>query len=122
MGVSRVMVRVGDIEAAAWFYGRVLGIRGDRVSDVEHGFDCGEFVLVCDGSRSDGSVSGGGGGGSRVRVVTDDLNGVRRRLVAELGERGVGPFEDQPTGERAVEAADPWGNRLCFVDRATVRR
>lgn len=118
MGVSRVMVRVGDIEAAAWFYGRVLGIRGDRVSDVEHGFDCGDFVLVCDGSGSDGSVSGA----SRVRLVTDDLNGVRRRLVGELGERGVGPIEDQPSGERTVEAADAWGNRLSFVDRATVRR
>lgn len=120
MRLFRVMVPVRDIEAAASFYGRVLGLPGRRVSAGRHDFGCDGAMLSCIHA-----VAGDGGEVSRpnpgrICVATDDLNGTRRRLVGELGDRGVGPIEDHPCGERAVDAVDPWGNRLCFVDRATV--
>lgn len=120
MRLFRVMMPVGDIDAAAAFYGRVLGIAGERVSGGRHEFDCEGTILVCEdaGAVREGAKFGAQRG--MVSLATDDLPGTWRRLVADLGARGVSPIEDQHLGERTVHASDPWGNRVCFVDRATV--
>lgn len=120
MRLFRVIVPVGDIEAAASFYGRVLGASGERVSRGRHYFDCEGTILACYDSSADGDGKSAGPNPEHVYIATDDLLGAWRRLVSELGERGVSPIEDQVWGERTVYASDPWGNRLCFVDRATM--
>jgi catechol 2,3-dioxygenase-like lactoylglutathione lyase family enzyme len=120
MRLFRVMVPVGDIDAAAAFYGRVLGMAGERVSGGRHEFDCEGTILVCEDAGAAGEVAGIGAHRGTVSLATDDLLGTWRRLVADLGTRGVSPIEDQQRGERTVHASDPWGNRVCFVDRATV--
>lgn len=120
MRLFRVIVPVGDIDAAASFYGRVLGMPGERVSRGRHYFHCEGTILACDDAVADGDGARVGPNPGRVYLATDDLSGAWRRLVADLGERGVSPIEDQPWGERTVYASDPWGNRICFVDRATM--
>lgn len=40
----------------------------------------------------------------------------RSASCSRLDER----IETQPWGERCFYAADPFGNKLCFVDRTTV--
>lgn len=120
MRLFRVIVPVGDIDAAASFYGRVLGTPGERVSRGRHEFDCEGTTLACEDAGAVGDGARIGSNPGHVCLATDDLLGVWRRLVADLGERGVSPIEDQHRGERTVYASDPWGNRVCFVDRATV--
>jgi catechol 2,3-dioxygenase-like lactoylglutathione lyase family enzyme len=120
----RVIVPVGSIEGAAAFYARVLGAQGRRVSPGRHYFDCEGTILACYDPRADGDAPpqspAPAPNPGHLYLATDDLNGTRRRLVEQLGERGVGPIEDQPWGERTIYANDPWGNRLCFVDRGTM--
>lgn len=120
MRLFRVIVPVGDIEAATSFYGRVLGRGGERVSRGRHYFDCEGTILACYDAAMDGDGEPVGPNRGHVYLATDDLSGVWRRLCGELGARGVSAIEDQPWGERTVYAADPWGNRLCFVDRGTM--
>ena len=48
--LCRIILPVGDINAAAAFYGRVLGSDGQRISPGRHYFDCeawgGEPIVV----------------------------------------------------------------------------
>lgn len=120
MRLFRVIVPVGDIDAAAAFYARVLGTPGARVSGGRHYFDCEGVILACFDPLADGDDRRIGPNPDHIYLATDDLPGTRRLLVAELGERAVGPIQDQPWGERSVYTCDPWSNRLCFVDRATM--
>lgn len=120
MRLYRVILPVGDIEGAAAFYARVLGLPGLRVSRGRHYFDCEGTILACYDAIADGDGRAIGPNPEHIYLATDDLAGARRRLVGELGDRAVGPVEDQPWGERTLYAVDPWGNRLCFVDRATM--
>ncbi|WP_410175181.1 VOC family protein [Nodularia spumigena] len=124
MRLFRVIVPVGSVEGAAAFYGRVLGFPGRRVSSGRLYFDCEGTILTCYDPRADGDLSPDAPAPTpnpgHLYIATDDLPGVRRRLVEQLGDRGVGPIEDQTWGERTVYANDPWGNRLCFVDRGTM--
>lgn len=107
MRVARVILPVGSVHAAGAFYGRVLGSPGTRVSAARHDFALGDVVVSCEE---------GVGGPASICLATGDLAGARKRLVAELGERGVGPIEDDGAGERWVMASDPWGNRLRVID------
>ena len=43
----RVILPVSDIDAAASFYARALGMPGTRVSGGRHYFDCGGTILAC---------------------------------------------------------------------------
>lgn len=120
MRLFRVIVPVGDINAAEAFYGRVLGVAGRRVSPGRHYFDCEGTILACYDARADGDAAPVASNQGHLYIATDDLAGARRRLAAEMGERALSPIEDQPWGERTLYTCDPWGNRLCFVDRATM--
>lgn len=46
------------------------------------------------------------------------------RCQARVGEQPNGtilrPIQTQPWGERSFYCADPFGNKLCFVDEKTV--
>lgn len=52
----RVILPVTDIEAAASFYARLLGIPGSRVSGGRHYFDCRGTILACYDPLADGDL------------------------------------------------------------------
>jgi catechol 2,3-dioxygenase-like lactoylglutathione lyase family enzyme len=123
----RVIVQVGDIEVAAAFYARVLGIPGERVSPGRHYFPCGGTILAC-------LDPSGGEEGARpvplpndLYIAVDDLASVRALLVAAGGalQSGdvhgspAGEVSRRPWGEESFYARDPFGNPLCFVRRGT---
>jgi predicted enzyme related to lactoylglutathione lyase len=41
-------------------------------------------------------------------------------LAVKAGARVLSPIEKRPWGERSFYCLDPDGNRLCFVDDATI--
>jgi uncharacterized glyoxalase superfamily protein PhnB len=51
--------------------------------------------------------------------ATDELDAVYERAVA-AGAHQISPIEMQPWNERSFYCLDPDGNRLCFVDDATL--
>jgi catechol 2,3-dioxygenase-like lactoylglutathione lyase family enzyme len=126
MRLYRVILPVADIDITARFYSAA----GERVSPGRHYFDCEGVVLACYDAAADGDEPG------EARALleplyfaVDDLESVRARCVdagavfKETQIQGVGApgrIEMRPWGERSFYTEDPFGNTLCFVDRASV--
>lgn len=128
MKLYRVILPVGDIEAAAAFYSAVLAQAGQRVSPGRHYFNCEGTVLACYCPAADGDEGEPTPLSEPVYLATDDLRAVFQRCAAAgavfpSGEvPGVGPpgrIARRPWGEVSFYASDPFGNPLCFVDRDT---
>jgi len=115
----RVILPVSSVDDAARFYGRVLGMQGERVSPGRHYFDCGGTILACFDPRADGDPWDAKPNPDHVYFAVEDLEATRDRC-REAGGEDVTAIETQPWGERSFYAADPFGNRICFVDERTV--
>ena len=113
----RVIIPVTDIEQAAAFYGAVLDMPGERVSTHRHYFACGETILACVNvaeRRLDFRPNL-----EHFYFAVDDLEGAYKRAGqagCEWLEEGIA---ERDWGERSFYARDPFGNPICFVDRAT---
>ena len=115
----RVILPVADIEAAAAFYGRMLGVPGRRVSQGRHYFDCGGTILACYEPLADGDPARVGPNPQYLYFSAEDLDEAYRRARA-AGCRDLGEIEVQPWGERSFYARDPFENPICFVDSQTL--
>lgn len=126
----RVIVPVADIDRAADFYGTLLAQAGFRVSPGRHYFDCGGVVLACFSPRADGDEWDATPNPDHLYFAVDDLDALYARaerlggLSAETGDGNLpmGKIARRPWGERSFYLRDPFGNKLCFVDEATVFR
>jgi predicted enzyme related to lactoylglutathione lyase len=119
MRLFRVIVPVSDIDGAAQFYEKLLGLNGKRVSSGRHYFDCEGTILALFSPREDTDPWDAQPNPEPVYFAVDDLEAVAQRAI-ELGARIDNPIEVQPWGERSFYLRDPYGNRLCMVDRNTV--
>ncbi len=123
----RVILPVNDIHRAAEFYGLVLGEVGMRVSDGRHYFNCEGTILACLDAAADGDDVRFSPNPEILYFAVDDLEDVFRRCEqakAQLSTENVhgdpaGSIHRRPWGERSFYVFDPFGNQLCFVDRAT---
>ncbi len=115
----RVIVPVTDIARAARFYAELLGIPGRRVSPGRHYFDCGGTILACFDPRADTDPFDLGPNPDHLYFAVVDLEGVFARARA-LGAQILDPIDQRPWGERSFYLADPFGNKLCFVDDRTL--
>ena len=116
----RVILPVGDIQAAQTFYARVLGVPGQRVSPGRHYFDCQGTILACFDPRADGDDFDASPNPDHIYFAVDDLDGALQRC-RDAGSKGLDDgIVVQPWGERCFYATDPFGNKMCFVDRGTV--
>jgi predicted enzyme related to lactoylglutathione lyase len=117
----RVLIRVPNIERAVAFYANVLESAGRRVSPGRHHFAAGTAEVACYDPVADGDLHDIAQSQSlwQLYVAVDDLEAVLERVRDSGGSVGQ-PISSKPWGERSFYAADPFGNRLCFVDAATV--
>jgi len=107
--IGNVFYRVGDMEAAADFYGRVLGLPlkfrdGDRWA----AFDVAGLTLALE--QADGA---GGDGGATVSLRVqglDDFVAALRERGASVGDIATGPHE------RRADLTDPSGNKLVLYE------
>ena len=123
--IFRVLLQVGDLDRAAAFYERLLGIPARQVGGGRVYLDCGSVILALV------DVSRGGleptPAPSEIYFSLPDLNTVFDRaaeldcLSAEtVHDQPAGEITVQPWGERCFYAVDPWGNPLCFADDKTL--
>lgn len=114
----RVIVPVNDIERAAAFYGDVLGMQGERVSEHRHYFACGGTILACvDPAGEKGAFRPNP---DHVYFAVKDLEATYQRALnagCDWIEEGIAA---RPWGERSFYARDPFGNPICLVDEETV--
>lgn len=116
----RVIVPVARIDEAAAFYAAVLDHPGKRVSPGRHYFRCGEVILACFDPRADGDDWDAKPNPDHLYFLTEDLEEHYRRVSEQPNGRILKPIENQPWGERSFYCADPFGNKLCFVQRGTM--
>lgn len=124
----RVIVPVGDVDRAARFYATLLEKHGHRISPGRHYFDCGGVILACFSPREDGDPWDATPNPDHLYFAVDDLEAVHARaehlggLSPVHGDGGLpmGTIARRPWGERSFYMQDPFGNKLCFVDAATV--
>ena len=129
MRLYRVILPVPEIEKAAQFYEGLFGVHGIRVSPGRHYFDCEGTILACYDPRADGDESDARPNPEHLYFAVDDLEQVYRLAqtvgaslpdVEVPGAGKLGEIATRPWGERSFYATDPFGNKLCFVDRSSV--
>ena len=120
----RVLLEVSGLDDAVRFYSTLLGTGGRGVGGSRHYFDCGILFGLVDVAV----------GGERPRPVpqnvyfaTAELDAIyeRARALGCLSGEDVhgaagGVVAVRPWGERSFYGADPFGNKLCFVDETTL--
>lgn len=116
----RVIVPVPSIEEAAVFYANLLQQPGKRISPGRHYFGCGNAILACFDPRADGDSWDAKPNPDHVYFAVDDLDGCFARASKLPNGSTLGPIKTQPWGERSFYFADPFGNKLCFVDERTL--
>lgn len=126
----RVILPVCDVERAAKFYGAVLGLPGKRISPGRHYFRCGETILACFDAKADGDAIDTKPNPDHIYFAVDDLESTYTAIqkaggtLSDADDRGpmgqMGEIAMRPWGERSFYAIDPFGNKICFVDRSTM--
>jgi catechol 2,3-dioxygenase-like lactoylglutathione lyase family enzyme len=123
--VFRLNLEVNDLEAAASFYGTLLGAVGRKQAGARCYFDCGDVTLqVLD-------VSSHGGPAhplpKALYFTVEDLDAVHARAKSlgclsreDVHGAPAGEIAVRPWGERSFYVEDPWQNPLCFVAEGTV--
>ena len=127
----RVLLPVNDIDKAESFYSVVLGAPGNRVSPGRHYFDCEGTILACFDPVADGDAYEARPNSEAFYFSVTDLHSTfaaceaAGATFAEGSPPGVGPLGEiakRPWGEESFYLSDPFGNPLCFVDRASVSK
>jgi catechol 2,3-dioxygenase-like lactoylglutathione lyase family enzyme len=126
----RLVLQVGDIDRAARFYAALLEQPGMRVSPGRHYFNCEGVILACYDPRADGDSATAIPNPDHVYFSVSDLEAAYDRaerlggLSSEIGDGNLpmGQIATRPWGERSFYLRDPFGNKLCFVDAASVYR
>ena len=113
----RVILPVSDIERAAVFYGRLLGLAGERVSNGRHYFDCGGTILACVDPAGESLKFRPNL--DHVYFAVPDLEAVFERAKEARCEWLEDQIATRPWDERSFYARDPFGNPICFVDEKT---
>jgi predicted enzyme related to lactoylglutathione lyase len=116
--VFRIAVPALDIVKARSFYEAVLGIKADDTVPTRLYFHCDDVIVAL----IDWTIDGRGEFAptpDNLYFAVDDLDGVFHRAVAAEA-RIMSPIEERPWGERSFYCLDLDGNRLCFVDSATL--
>ncbi len=123
----RILIPVSDIEAAAKFYEVALAVTGDRVSPGRHYFNCGGTILACFDPGADGDGYEAKPLSEFIYFAVDDLEATHHRCrragadfsVDDIHGEPAHTIATRPWGERSFYVKDPFGNKLCFVDRTT---
>jgi catechol 2,3-dioxygenase-like lactoylglutathione lyase family enzyme len=118
--VFRVILPVSNIEVATAFYEAILEEPGVRVSPGRHYFGCGGVILACFDPRADGDPWDAVPNPDHVYLAVSDLDECYQRVVTLPDAAIREPIRTQPWGERSFYCADPFGNKLCFVDDSTL--
>jgi len=116
----RVIVPVSSIKEAATYYSAVLEQSGMRISPGRHYFDCGGTILACFDPRADGDAWDATPNPDHLYFAVDDLEAYHVRVGKQPNGSILRSIETQPWGERSFYCADPFGNKLCFVDERTL--
>ena len=99
-----------------------------RISQGRHYFDCDGTILACFDPRADGDAYDPKPNPEWLYFAVDDLEATYAACkkagatfcAGDVHGDPAGKIATRPWGERSFYVEDPFGNKLCFVDRATL--
>ena len=113
----RVIIQVSDIERAAAFYEKLLGMSGQRVSPGRHYFNCAGTILACFDPRADGDDFDAQANVDYIYIAVDDLDASYAAATEAGGAAGQesaeppasiaaeSPANDSPAGTNDLASA-----------------
>jgi predicted enzyme related to lactoylglutathione lyase len=120
----RLNIEVGNLDEAADFYSRLLGIEGRKQAGARCYFTCGAVTLQVIDVSSSGTPHPAA---KALYFMVNDLEEVfaRAKALGCLSRDPVhgaagGAISVRPWGERSFYAEDKWANPLCFVEAGTI--
>jgi len=118
----RIILPVKDIDEAATFYSRILGIEGSRVSPGRHYFNLGNTILACYSPAADGDELKEGWMHHENQYIYISVNDLEETFSLASSSKGeiIKTIEEMPWGEILFYMRDPSGNPICFVDEKTI--
>src|SRR5262245_30514418 len=118
----RTVLQVSDLDKAAEFYAKLLGISGRKIGGGRVYFDCGPVILALLDPQKKPTPSP-----DDVYFAVSNLDEIHERATAleclsneDVHGKSGGEIVKRPWGERSFYALDPFGNGLCFVDEKTL--
>ena len=114
----RVIVPVTDLEIAQVFYASILEMPGSRVSPERHYFDCEGTILVCYDPKMYKEKATFTPNPENIYIAVDHLQSSFDRC-SSAGATITAKIQSYPWGETSFYFDDPFGNKICFVDRNT---
>ena len=118
MRVFRIAVPASEIARSRAFYEAVLGVDADDTVPSRLYFHCGDVIVAV----IDWAIEPLGPFQStpeNLYFATSELDAVHQRAQG-VGAGRLTQIEVRPWGERSFYCVDPDGNRLCFVDDASL--
>ena len=124
--VFRIALQVGDLQAAAAFYTKLLNDPGIPISrGSRHYFNCGPMILalvdVAKGGEQPQPTP------DYIYFAVNNLEEIYERAKAlnclatdRYHNQNAGEIVKRPWGELSFYCEDAWGNGLCFVDEQTL--
>jgi catechol 2,3-dioxygenase-like lactoylglutathione lyase family enzyme len=120
----RLNIEVGDLDAAAAFYGTLLGLPGRKQPGRRCYFDCGPVTLQVLDVSSKGQPHPAAKSlyftVENLEAAFEHAKALRCLSHEDVHDAPGGGIVVRPWGERSFYAEDPWGNSLCFVEEGTV--
>ena len=120
----RLNIEVGNLDEAADFYSKLLGIEGRKQAGSRCYFVCGAVTLqVVDVS----SARSPHPAAKALYFTVNDLDAIFARAEGvdclsneEVHGLSGGEISVKPWGERSFYVEDKWQNPLCFVEAGTI--
>ena len=120
----RLNIEVGNLDQAAEFYGKLLGVAGRKQAGSRCYFTCGAVTLQVVDVSSEGAPHPAA---KALYFTVNDLDAIfaRAKSLRCLSQEQVhgapgGDIVVRPWGERSFYAEDGWQNPLCFVEAGTI--
>ncbi|WP_223701760.1 VOC family protein [Sutcliffiella deserti] len=120
MKLYRVIIPVSSIEKATEFYGEILNMEGNRVSNGRHYFNCGGTILACFDPNADGDNFEPKPNPDHIYISVSNLEHIYNKFRDSYCSFIEDSITTQPWGEKTFYVKDPFGNPICFVDEKTV--
>jgi len=123
--IFRITIEVSNIDEAAAFYAKLLGIEGKRQPGARHYFDCSGVILSVLDATAGGLTPTPSPKSLYFAVHDVEAVHARARSLKALAAYKVhgeaaGTVTKRPWGERSFYVVDPWGNDVCFVEEGTL--
>jgi catechol 2,3-dioxygenase-like lactoylglutathione lyase family enzyme len=120
----RINVEVGNLDEAATFYSRLLGLDARKQAGSRCYFTCGPVTLQVVDVSSTGVPHPAA---KALYFVVKNLDAIHARAATlnclsrdQVHGVNAGAISVRPWGERSFYAEDKWANPLCFVEEGTI--